>query len=90
MAIQEIVLPMVLQAVGDMVSLERIIDALTAAPRRIFGLPATSIAKGASAYTLFSTEGSNIFSKESSPSLAYNNPFSGHGLKGTIHHITTS
>ncbi len=91
MAVQEIVLQLVLQAVGNAVSLERIIDALTTAPRRIFGLPPVSIVKGAAAgFTLFSPEGSTTFSTESSPSLARNNPFGGMPLKGAVHQIITA
>ncbi len=91
MAVQELVLSLVLEAVGNQVSLERIIDALTAAPRRIFGLPPVSIAKGATAgFTLFSPEGATTFSAESTPSLARNNPFSGMPLKGAVHQIITS
>jgi dihydroorotase len=80
-----------MQAVSDVVPMDRIIDALTTAPRTIFGLPVVSIAKGSKAsLTLFSPDASITFSKESSPSLAYNNPFDGAALKGAIHRIITS
>jgi dihydroorotase len=91
MAVQEITFSLVMQATGDAVPLDRIIDALTTAPRMIFGLPVVSIAKGSKAsLTLFSPDASFTFSKESSPSLAFNNPFDGAGLKGAIHRIITS
>lgn len=90
MAIQEIVLPLVMKAVGNTVSLERILDALSASPRRIFGLPSVSIAEGAAAqFTLFDPEAEFSFSKESSPSLSFNNPFEGMPLKGRIEAIFT-
>lgn len=91
MAVQEIVFPLVMQAVGTSVSLERVINALTAAPRRIFGLPEVSIGKDRKAtLTLFSPDASYTFSKESAASLAYNNPFEGTNLKGAIHRIITT
>lgn len=91
MAIQEIAFSLVMHAVGESLPLERIIDALTTAPRRIFGLSEVSVAKGGkAALTLFSPDTSFPFSKESSPSLAYNNPFDGVSLKGAVHRIITS
>ena len=91
MAIQEIVFSLVQTAVGDAVSLERIVDALSAAPRRIFGLPAISIEKGAAGpLTIFSPDTSDTFSAESSPSLSRNNPFSGMMLKGIVHRIISA
>jgi dihydroorotase len=91
MALQEITFSLVMQAVGDTADLDRIVDALTTAPRRIFGLQEISVVKGSkAAFTLFSPDASYFFSKESSPSLAYNNPFEGTALKGTIHRIITS
>jgi dihydroorotase len=90
MAVQEIVLPLVLKAVGSAVSLQRIVDALSNAPRRIFGLSVASVRKGAAAsLTLFSPDLSYTFSAESSPSLARNNPFGGMELRGVIQHIIT-
>lgn len=91
MAVQGLVFPLVLQAVGGAVSPERIIDALTTAPRRIFGLPQVSVAKGASSgFTLFSPEVETFPSAGSSPSLARNNPFEGMALKGQILDIITA
>jgi dihydroorotase len=88
MAVQEIVLPLVLKAVGEAVPLERIIDALTASPRRIFGLPVANVIKGATVgLTIFSPDTSYTYSGESSPSLARNNPFGGMELKGVIKSI---
>ncbi|MEO6832951.1 MAG: dihydroorotase [Chitinophagaceae bacterium] len=91
MAIQDIVLPLVIKAVGNAVSLERIIDALSIAPRRIFGLPSVSIQKNADVrFTLFAPDAAFTFSKESSPSLSRNNPFEGMALKGSVEAIFTN
>jgi dihydroorotase len=90
MAVQEIVFSLVLRAVGEAVSLHRIIDALSAAPRRIFGLQQAAIEKGATpCLTVFDPEASYSFSAESSPSLSRNNPFDGAMLKGLIRRIIT-
>jgi dihydroorotase len=90
MAIQEIAFPLVLQAVGNAVKLDRIVDAFSTAPRRIFGLPDVSIRKGAAAVcTLFSPDGGETFNRESAASLAFNNPFDGLRLSGTVHRIIT-
>ncbi len=85
MAVQEIVFSLVLEAVGAAVPLERVIDALSTAPRRIFGLPAAGIEKdAATALTIFAPRASYTFAAESSPSLSRNNPFDGRTLTGRI------
>jgi dihydroorotase len=78
MAVQHLVLPLVLEAVQDKVSMERVIDALTTAPRRIFGLPA------ATSFTVFTKGGKHPAA--GSPSLSRNNPFEGRKLQGRILH----
>jgi dihydroorotase len=91
MAIQEIVFPLVMQAVGGAVKLDRIVDALTTAPRRIFGLPVVSIRKGSpAACTLFSPDAGEVFNRESAASLAFNNPFDAQHLSGVVHRIITT
>ena len=88
MAIQEIVFSLLRTAVGDAVPLSRIIDALTGAPRKIFGLPAGSIEKGgAASCTIFAPEASYIYETDHSPSLSRNNPFGGMTLKRTVRRI---
>lgn len=90
MAIQEIAFPLVLQAVGDAVKLDRIVNAFSTAPRRIFGLPEVSIRKGGAAVcTLFSPDAGETFSRDSAASLAFNIPFDGAHLNGAIHRIIT-
>lgn len=90
MAIQEIALSLVLQGIGDAVKLDRILDAFTNAPRRIFGLPEVSVRKGSPAVcTLFSPDAQQTFKRESAASLAFNNPFDGQQLPGIIHRIIT-
>lgn len=76
MAIQHLVLPLVLEAVGDAVSIERVIDALSASPRRIFGLEA------ARSFTVFTRGGKHIGA--SSPSLSRNNPFEGRSFSNAL------
>lgn len=91
MAVQEIVLPLMIKAVGETVTLERIIDAISAAPRRIFGLPSVSIEKDSPArFTLFAPDTEFVFSIESSPSLSRNNPFDLMTLKGRVAAIFTN
>ena len=91
MAVQEIVFSLARTAVVAEVSLERIIDALTTAPRRIFSLPQASIKKGATlATTVFSPDAPFTCLAESSPSLSRNNPFAGMSLKGAVHRIITA
>ncbi len=91
MAIQEIAFSLVLEAVGDAVKLERVIDAMTTAPRRIFNLPEVSVCKESpAAFVLFSPDASGTFSRDSAASLAFNNPFDGKELKAAIHRIITA
>jgi dihydroorotase len=85
MAIQEIAFQLVRTAAGNSVSPERIIDAMSRAPRRIFDLPEASVQKGAaSALTICLPDASYKFAAESAASLSRNNPFAGAGLKGEI------
>jgi dihydroorotase len=91
MAIQEIAFSLVSTAVGKEVSLERLVDAMGAAPRRIFGLPEVSLQKGSALRaTIFSAEEPFTFLKERSASLSVNNPFVGKPLKGKVHRIITA
>ncbi|MBS1615963.1 MAG: dihydroorotase [Bacteroidetes bacterium] len=90
MAIQEIALSLVLQALGDTVKLDRVLDAFSTSPRRIFGLSQVAISKGSpAACTLFSPDALQTFKRESAASLAFNNPFDGQRLPGIIHRIIT-
>jgi len=79
MAIQHLVLPVVLDAVQGKVSTERIIDALTTAPRRIFGLPASN------SVTVFTKGGKHAAA--ASPSLSRNNPFEGRSFNAAVQNL---
>jgi len=88
MAIQELVFPLVVKAVGGAVPLERIIDALTIAPRRIFGLKPLSVREHASGgFCLYQLNQGLRFSTQSSPSLSRNNPFDGIMFDGHIQQV---
>lgn len=85
MAIQHLVLPLVLEAVQGAVSIERIVDALTTAPRRIFGLEAGIIDGGNPARVTFFTTGGK-HPGVISPSLSRNNPFEGRSFDTRVLH----
>lgn len=84
MNIQEIAFQVMLEAVGGVISIERIIDALAVRPRAIFGISHPTVAKGADRLTFFSSEGSTNFTETNKESLSGNNPFLGKSLKGKI------
>jgi dihydroorotase len=84
MNIQEIAFNIVLEAVGTEVSVERLIDAFTSRPRKIFGLPANGLEKGGKSFTLFTTEGTTQFAADRVQSTSRNNPYIGKELKGKI------
>ena len=90
LAIQELLFPLLLKAVGDAVPLHRLIDALSAAPRRVLDLPAGIVEVGHSAdLTFFTPEGETLISRESAKSMAWNNPFLGEALPGRVLGIFT-
>ena len=95
MAIQELLLGLVMEAVAETVSLERVIDAITQKPRNIIGLPGAAIAEGANAdISLFLPEGNFQITHQTKKSQAVNNPFLNKNLKGKIlgiihHHQST-
>ena len=84
MNVQEIAFNIVLEAVGNKVSLERIVDAFAIQPRRIFGLSSKAVGKNADSLTIFTTENHINFSEEKVRSLSRNNPFIGKEIKGKI------
>ncbi|HTM65852.1 MAG TPA: dihydroorotase [Flavipsychrobacter sp.] len=84
MNIQEIAFNIVLEAVENEVSVERLIDAFALRPRKIFGLPANGIEKGGKSFTLFTTEGKTQLAAEKVQSTSRNNPYIGKELKGKI------
>ena len=91
MAIQELAFPVIWNAVWERVSLERLVDALAIRPRTIFGLPTHSIAEGAAgSFTIFSPEAETNKPMSAMQSLAWNNPFSGQALRGSVVGIATA
>ena len=85
MNIQELAFAILWDAAGEEVGIERIIDALSTAPRKIFGLETAAIDGGSAAsFTIFTTAESNIYHQEAMKSLGMNNPFSGKELKGAV------
>jgi len=84
MNVQEIAFNIVLEATGNKVPLERIIDAFAIQPRKIFGLSSNAIEESAGSFTIFTTEGSNNFSEQKVQSLSRNNPYIGRELKGNV------
>lgn len=79
MNVQEMVFNIVIDAIGDEVPLERVIDALSTRPRQIFGLAGKE--RG---WTIFTTSGSTSVTTESIRSSSRNNPFIGKELKGRV------
>lgn len=81
MNIQQVAFNIALQALDA----ETLVNALSANPRKIFGLPDTSVRKDAVAeLTIFTTEGSHQLKKEELQSIGYNNPFVGQELPGSV------
>lgn len=87
MNIQQIAFNIVWEALKDEVSLERIVDALAVAPRKIFGFDNAQINKGENIeITIFSPEEETHLQKDNWKSLSNNNPF-GEKLKGNVYGI---
>lgn len=85
MNIQEIAFAIVWNAAGKKAGLERIIDAFTTAPARIFGLETSGIKKGNKAsLTLFSTSAVTHLQEGDVKSASRNNPFIGQELMGKV------
>lgn len=85
MNVQQITASILLSELSDKLPLERIIEAMTTAPRAIFGLEKVDIMEGSSANcclylpeTSFTVETENLYSQ------SQNNPFIGATLKGKI------
>ena len=90
LAIQELLFPLLLKAVGTAVPLHRLVDALSAAPLRVLGLPQRIVEVGQPAdLTFFTTEGQTLISRERAQSRAWNNPFLGEALPGRVLGIFT-
>lgn len=88
MALQEMVFQTALQGVGAAVPLARIVDALSAAPRRILGLPLQTLQEGVAArLTIFTPDGETTFSDNMLKSRSHAHPFVGATLPGRVFQI---
>jgi dihydroorotase len=85
MNIQEISFSILMTALGDQVSLDRIIDALAIRPRKIFALEAPALAKkNTGAFAIFTTGGVWTLEEKNIKSASSNNPFIGKELTGKV------
>lgn len=83
MAVQEIAFGIAWQAIKDIVSLERLIEAIAVAPRKIFNLSSATIATGNYLkLTIFTIDKAGVAAK--TVSLSKNNPFIGQQLPGKV------
>jgi len=85
MAIQESAAGILWEALKNETDTDKLIHALSVAPRTIFGLPAADIAKGNKAsLTLYTTSGTHTIHKNEARSAATNNPWLGMELSGKV------
>ncbi|GAA4462832.1 dihydroorotase [Nemorincola caseinilytica] len=85
MAIQELAYNILWDSIRKTIGIERLVEALTTTPRKIFGLREQSIAKGAQAsLTLFTTTGNYTLAAGKGRSKGVNNPFAGQALAGQV------
>ncbi len=83
LAIQEVLFPLLQKAVGDAVSTDRLLAALTEGPRRVLGLPEKSF-ENSGKWTVFSPTGETVLDRKNAHSKAFNNPFLGQPLPGKV------
>lgn len=81
MNVQEMVFPIVWNAVKGQVILDRVMDALSTRARTIFNLPD---AGNDTSFTIFTTEQNSIFRKQDLKSKGMNNPFLEQELQGKV------
>ena len=85
MNVQESAFPIVWNSMQGQVSLNRVIDALSTAPRRIIGLQSSGLDKNTRAeLTIFTSEDKTTLQPSAVQSLSRNNPFIGKELQGRI------
>jgi len=85
MNLQQIAFPVIWDTLKDRMDIDRLITALTETPRRIFGMDAPAIRKGAPAeMTIFTTSGETLLTNSSNHSRSINNPFAGRSLAGKV------
>lgn len=83
----ETALPVLVDAlvVPGILSLKRLIEVLSTAPARLFGLPYGTLAEGSPAdVVLFSTARSTAFTREGFASRSHNSPWIGRTLRGRV------
>lgn len=83
LAIQEVLFPLLLKAAGEQVSLERLVDAVSLAPRRILGFGEKDFENSGN-WTVFSATGETLLTRQAACSKAFNNPFLGQSLPGKV------
>jgi len=84
MNLQELAFNVVWQALREKVSLERLVDAFSIQPRKIFGLQPAVQNEGMISLTIFSPGSETDFHEANIKSLSRNNPFIGGKLSGKI------
>jgi dihydroorotase len=85
MAIQELAFSIMWNALKDVVSLDRLVEAMTIIPRDIFGLAPQQLTKGSKAnLTLFSATSPHTLSTAGKRSASINNPFLDIPLQGKV------
>lgn len=85
MNIQELAFPILWTAVGEVIGIDRLTEALSAAPRKIFNLPVIALAANAPAsFTIFTTADTAVYQQQNLQSKGQNNPFTGKELKGKV------
>jgi len=90
MAIQELVFPLLQQALGERLTPARTVEVLSTNAARIFGLRQAKLEKGAKgSFTLYAPDEAFTFVASNAASLARNNPFDGKDLTGKVHRILT-
>jgi dihydroorotase len=85
MALQESAFQACWQGVKEVVSLDRLVEAMTTIPRDIFGMEQAIVAEGQKAVlTLFTPSGTHTLAEQAVRSKSRNNPFIGKALPGRV------
>jgi dihydroorotase len=85
MNVQENAFSIIWDAVGNMVSLDTMVQLLSVMPRKIFGLPEAVIAeKNKLDFTIFTPDDSSVLNTNNIKSMSRNNPFISKELKGKV------
>jgi dihydroorotase len=85
MAVQEITFNILWNSLNGLISLERLVEAMSIIPRDIFGMELNEIKKGGKAcITLFTDKGYSSLAVENVVSASKNDPFIGQKLSGKV------